>query len=647
MKTIYSFLLLVFIYSNANANITMPGIFGDGMVLQRGKTIPVWGWAKPYERITISLNKQKKTIKADKNGDWLLKLSPENAGGPFSLVVKGNNTVAFSNVLIGEVWVCSGQSNMDWNVSGASNAAQEIAAANYPQIRHFTVSKEVSNRPEKNLKGGKWEVAEPKNAGNFSAVAYYFARKLHKELNVPIGVIKTSWGGSLIETWISREAFQSSNEFKTKVEAVPLVSLDSLAKIKFAKAKTDIEKWQDRTLPKDLLNTWNKLGFDDSKWKKIIAPGIWEDQGLSSIDGVLLFRKHFDIDADKVGKAALLELAIIDDNEITYVNGIKVGATDGAYTFRKYEVPVGILKAGDNVIAVRVQDNGGGGGFRSILPMRLTINNHVRSLAGEWKYNIESINEPKLSAGNNFNEYPSLLYNAMIHPLTPYAIQGAIWYQGEANVDRAWEYRKAFPLMISDWRKQWSQGDFPFYYVQLASFDAGGSTHEYSGYQWAELREAQTLTLSLPNTGMAVTSDLGEAKSIHPGNKQDVGLRLALIALNNAYKKNVVSSGPMYQSMKTEGNKVIVSFSNLGSGLMTKDKHGYLRGFEVAGPDQKYYHTQAYIEGNKVVVGSDNVPTPVAVRFGWYDEISENNLFNMEGLPAAPFRTDDWPRITK
>lgn len=491
MKLIYSFLIALFAFLGANANVTMPGIFGNDMVLQRNKPIPVWGWAKANETIVVSLNTQKKTVKADRKGNWMVKLSPENAGGPFSLTIQANNTITFSNVLIGEVWICSGQSNMEWPLSASNNANQEISNANYPQIRHITVTKAVSSMPQKDIKGGSWEVAEPRNAGKFSAVAYFFARKLYQELKVPIGLINTSWGGTHIETWTSREAFQGSEEFKSMIASMPSLNMDSLARIKSA------------TLAKD-------------------------------------------------------------------ISALTLGP----------------------------------------------------------------------------NEYPSLLYNAMLYPLIPFAIQGAIWYQGESNAGRAWQYRQAFPLMINDWRKQWKQGDFPFYFVQLASFDAGGSSDKQSGYRWAELREAQTLTLSLPNTGMAVTSDVGEVKDIHPRNKQDVGLRLALAALSGTYKKNTVGSGPMYQSMKTEGNKVTISFTNIGSGLMTKDKYGYLKGFEISGADQKYCYAKAYLQGNKVIVYADDVTAPIAVRFGWFDDLSDNNLYNTEGLPTVPFRTDNWERVT-
>lgn len=646
MKLIVSFLVAFTTFLSATANVTVPGIFGDNMVLQRNKPIPVWGWANANETIVVTLNKQKATGKADKSGKWMVTLSPEEAGGPFVLTIKGANSITFSNVLIGEVWVCSGQSNMEWPLRSATNAEQEIAAANYPQIRHFTVQKDVSSTPQKNVKGGNWQVAEPKNAGEFSAVAYFFARKLYKELNVPIGLINTSWGGTHVETWTSREAFQGSEEFKSMIATVPVVNMDSLAKIKAAQFEKDMVKWRGEVLPQSLLGSWNNPGFDDSKWNKLNEPGIWEGQGLEGVDGVLLFRKTFTVDADKAGSPAVLELAKIDDNDITYINGVKVGETSGYNAARQYTVPAGLLKAGNNSIAVRITDNGGGGGFHSGLPMQISVGGAVQSLAGQWSYKIEKINQGTSGFNLGPNDYPSLLYNAMLHPLIPYAIRGAIWYQGESNAGRAWQYRTAFPLMITDWRRQWNGGDFPFYFVQLASFDAGGSTNKASGYQWAELREAQTLTLSLPNTGMAVTSDVGEVGDIHPRNKQDVGLRLALAALSGTYNKPVVGSGPMFQSMKIEGNKVILTFSNVGSGLMAKDKYGYLKGFELAGADQNYAFAKASIEGDKVVVYSDSISAPVAVRFGWFDDLSDNNLFNKEGLPAVPFRTDNWERVT-
>jgi sialate O-acetylesterase len=376
------------------------------------------------------------------------------------------------------------------------------------------------------------------------------------------------------------------------------------------------------------------------------APGLWESQGMYAVDGKLLFRKTFVLDKAEASRGAVLELGKIDDNDVTYVNGVKVGATEGYTALRYYTVPSGILKEGNNVIAVEVEDNGGGGGFWGETGMKIIFGKREQSLAGPWAYRIQTLKTANMGAILNPNQYPSLLYNAMVNPLIPFAMQGVIWYQGESNTSRAVQYQKAFPLMINDWRRHWSQGEFPFYFVQLASFNAGGSTDKIKGYQWAELREAQTKTLSLPNTGMAVTTDIGDPKDIHPKNKQDVGLRLALQALNKTYNRSIVSSGPSFESMKAEGNRLVLSFAGTGSGLMTNDRYGYIRGFEIAGADRKYVYAKAFIKGNQVVVYADDVADPVAVRFGWFDDASDNNLFNKEGLPAIPFSTDTWERVT-
>jgi sialate O-acetylesterase len=388
--------------------------------------------------------------------------------------------------------------------------------------------------------------------------------------------------------------------------------------------------------------SWKNADIDDSKWQQIQLPSLWEGKQLGDLDGVVWFRKTIEVSASDAGKEATLELAMIDDNDVTYVNGVKVGATNSYNAHRKYTIPKGVLKAGKNVIAVRVEDTGGGGGiYGDNTDMKLTIDNIVTSLAGDWAFHVEQISSAATSV--NPNSYPTLLFNAMVAPLIPYAMEGVIWYQGEANAARAYQYRKAFPLMINDWRKRWNQGDFPFYFVQLASFNADNGNSK-TGSAWAELREAQTMTLSLRNTGMAVTTDIGDANDIHPKNKQDVGKRLAAIALHNVYKKNIVYSGPMYKSMKVEEKKVKIYFSNTGTGLMAKN--GELKGFEIAGADKQFHTATATIEGDHVVVYSDNVNDPVAVRFGWMDDAGEDNLFNKEGFPASPFRTDDWKEIT-
>ena len=463
------------------ANVTLPRIFGSSMVLQRNKPIAVWGWADAGEKITVQFNKQIKKTKAAKDGSWKVELQQEAAGGPYQLVVAGKNTIAFEDVLVGEVWICSGQSNMEWSVKNSDSAKREIREADYPMIRHIKVPRTVAASPAKDITGGVWQKADSTTTGDFTAVGYFFARKLFKELHVPIGLINTSWGGTMVETWTSREAFEKTEEFK------------NLFKVPYA----DIQAA-----------------------------------------------------ADKAGK--------------------------------------------------RVDPNA----------------------------------------------YPTLLFNGMINPIIPFSIQGAIWYQGEANAGRAYEYRKSFPLMIQDWRQRFGQGDFPFYFVQLASFNASNG-NSAKGSAWAELREAQTATLSLPNTGMAVTMDIGESKDIHPRNKQDVGARLAAIALNNLYGVKMEFSGPMYQSFTSDANKILVSFTHADNGLVIKDKYGYLKGFEIAGADKKFYYAKADVKNNQAIVYSDSVTNPVAVRYGWADDMPEANLYNKDGLPASPFRTDTWKGITE
>lgn len=643
MKKTVLLLAVLFSIRSVFANITLPRIFSDNMVLQRNKPIPIWGWAAANEKITVQFNKQVKTVKADKTGQWKLALEPELAGGPWQLTIKGKNSITINNILVGEVWICSGQSNMEWPVNSSNNKDLEIKNANFPQIRHFKVPNTVATTPQKDVTGGDWKVCSPQTVADFTAVGYFFARDLYQQLNVPIGLINTSWGGTMVETWISKEAFENTEEFKTLFGNAPIANLETAMKQRAQQLVQKIESLQGPLKAGTDTGNWKLVAFDDAGWPHMKLPATWESQGFEELDGIVWFRKTIMISEAQAGKTAILDLAKVDDIDETWVNGTKVGSLLRWDESRRYTIPAGILKAGKNVIAVRVTDNTGGGGiYGDAAEMKLTIDNTPQSLAGDWLFRVESI---RTSNSNNPNSYPTLLFNGMVNPLIPYAIEGAIWYQGESNAGRAYQYRKAFPLMITDWRQRWNQGDFPFYFVQLASFNAGnGDTQK--GSTWAELREAQTATLSLPNTGMAVTIDIGESKDIHPRNKQDVGKRLAAIALNNLYQKNTECSGPMYQAMKTVGNKIELSFTHIGTGFMAKDKYGYIKGFEIAGPDQKFHFAQAQVTGDKLVIYSDKVPAPVAVRYAWADDMPEANLYNKEGFPAVPFRTDNWKGIT-
>jgi len=640
-------LLLVALVSAADlfANISLPKIFGDNMVLQRNKPIPLWGWGSPNEKITIKFNRQTKMVTADLNGKWKVNLDKESAGGPYQLVLKGLNTVTLKNVLVGEVWICSGQSNMEMPIEGwgkINNYQEEIVAANYPQIRQIKVPNTVNSTPQKDISQGEWKICSPQTAGDFTATGYFFARELYNQLKVPIGLINTSWGGTHIETWTSRDGFAGSDEFKGMIAKMPELNLDSLAKVRKEAVMKNLETLQGSLPTQNESSSWN-TDIDDNSWPQMSLPSLWEQRQLGDLDGVVWFRKTIDVSPGDEGKEAVLELAMIDDNDVTYVNGVKVGETNSYNQHRKYSVPTGVLKSGKNLISVRVEDTGGGGGiYGDSASMKLTIGSNTKPLAGNWKFKTEQVYGNATSVGPN--SYPTLLFNAMVNPLIPYAFEGVIWYQGEANAGRAYQYRKAFPLMITDWRKHWNGGDFPFYFVQLASYNADNGNSK-KGSTWAELREAQTMTLSLPNTGMAVTTDIGNSTDIHPKNKQDVGKRLAAIALHNVYKKDIVYSGPTYQSMKVNGNKIIISFTNIGGGLTSKK--GELKGFEISGLGGQFYPAVATIDNNRVIVESEMVKYPAAVRFGWKDDAGEDNLFNKEGFPASPFRTDKWKGITE
>ena len=649
MKKYYFILIgLLGLAISLQAKVVLPKIFADNMVFQRNSPIPVWGWASANERIVVVFNKQSKTIKADKNGKWSLRLDSENAGGPFELTVKGENLIQLKNIMVGEVWLCSGQSNMEFPVGstggwqgGVLNYKKEIAAANYPSIRQIKIQHNINTIPEGDVIADGWKVCDSTTVSAFSAVAYFFAKNIYDSLKIPVGLINDSWGGTNIETWISREGFESSDEFKEMIAGIPIINLDSMASIVIKDSKLRIEALQGTKLNRLNTSLFNQVSFDDSSWPSLNEPQLWESQSIGELDGVVWLRKTITLTAADIKKNAVLELAKIDDYDVTYVNGVKVGSTDSWDLDRKYVITPGILAEGKNVIAIRVVDTGGGGGiYGEPENLKLSLGDSKISLAGNWKFQVESI-QPK----TNENSLPSLCYNAMISPLIPYTFRGVLWYQGESNAGRSFQYRKAFPLLINDWRQKWNNPGMPFYFVQLATFNTSGNSNEGCG--WAELREAQTMTLSLPNTGMCVTTDVGNPTDVHPTNKQVVGKRLAAMALHDVYKKELVCSGPTFKSMETKGNQLILTFDNIGSGLVTPDKYGYIKGFEIAGKDQVFYYAKAFIKDNSVILYSESVESPIAAHFGWSGDASDNNLFNKEGFPAVPFRTDQWKTITK
>ncbi|HEX7317305.1 MAG TPA: sialate O-acetylesterase [Pyrinomonadaceae bacterium] len=652
-------LLLLVLTATARADVRVPSVVGDNMVLQQGRKVRVWGWAEPGERVTVTFRGGGASATADARGRWEVFTGPHKAGGPFELTVAGRNTLTFRNVLVGEVWVCSGQSNMEWSLANARDGAKEAAAADYPFIHLFTVTKKTSDQPLEDVEG-QWVVTTPKEAAQFSAVGYFFGRELHKRLNVPVGLIHTSWGGTPAEAWTSRGMLAAAPTLKPMLDRYDkqLADLPRLQR-EYERAQAE---WASRYVTQDPGNKGEPQGYakpeyDVAAWKRMTLPQLWESAGLD-VDGVVWFRREVEVPATWAGKDLTLKLGAIDDFDTTYFNGERVGSTGtdtpSAWVVpRQYRVPGSLVRAGRNTVAVRVFDRVGGGGFgggqMTLVPADNASTNGV-ALNGEWLYmeeatvpsrQIDWSRQPQAPGPANPNN-PTVLYNAMLAPLFPYGIRGAVWYQGESNAGRAQQYRTLFPTMIRDWRAAWNIGDFPFYFVQLANWKARPADSIDS--EWAELREAQTLTMrAAPNTGMAVAIDIGNPEDIHPRNKLDVGLRLARWALADTYGMKLEKSGPLYDSYKVEGDKVRLSFKHVG-GLKTRDGASPA-GFYVAGADRKFVPAEARIEKDSIIVWSKDVLAPVAVRYAWADNPAVN-LYNADGLPASPFRTDDWPAVT-
>ena len=661
MKIRVTLLLLVFCIElfalfEKKSDITLAPLFQNNMVLQQQSNVPIWGWAEPHSEINIYSSWNDKTVfaKSDSSGKFTTNLETSVAGGPFQIEISSANKIVLKNVMLGEVWLCSGQSNMAMRLRGNMprdsilNSSSEIEKANFPNIRLFNVTKNYASSPLSNFEG-QWKVCNSENAAQFSAVAYFFAQNLNKSIDVPIGLIQSTYGGTPVESWMPVEYASKIERFKNTQKTL---DNEKQNKIQYAQWLASMKmldftnySYENMSAKLDsVLPSYHEENFNDSDWKQHKLPKKFEKQ-FGEIDALVWYRKEFIIQKNKTDIAYKLLLGAIDDYDETYINGVMVGKTKGWLLNREYIIPKGLLKEGKNTIAVKVLDRSGGGGvYKGNLCIK-DENNVVVSLKGKWKYkmlgcfenpsafrlfndNFNLENRPKLALSQ---KSPTTLYNAMIAPLVPFKIKGAIWYQGENNVPHAEEYAKSFPLLIKAWRDIWNHEDLPFYYVQIAP-------HDYGSNNAPILREAQRLAMKLPNTGMVVTSDIGSLETIHPANKQDVGKRLALWALNKTYgKKDVVYSGPLYKSIITEGNRIRVNFDNVGSGLFCPDTA--LTFFEIAGEDGKYYPAVAKIDREQVVVRSSKVKQPVHVRFGWTDTAIPN-LFNKERLPAASFSSE-------
>lgn len=641
----FLFLCLIhFTTFGALAQVRLPALVSDGMVLQRNAKTKVWGWASPGEKVTVKFNNKSYKATTNANGKWMISLAPIKAAGPYTMDIKASNQITIKDILAGDVYFVSGQSNMVHQMSLHNiTYAKDIATANYPQIRHFWIPTTTNlEGPAQELPAGSWKSANPEDVNNFSAVAYFFARKLYNKYQIPIGLINASVGGTPIEAWMSEEGLKdfatalASVERNKDTSYVNPIQRRALAAANASRQKPE----QDKGLTGAVK--WYETAYEPKGWRDINIPGYWEDQGIKDLNGAVWYRREIDVPAAMTGVPAKVYLGRVVDADALYINGEKVGNTTYQYPQRRYSLPAGVLQPGKNVFVVRVQNFSGKGGFVPDKPYYVEANGQTLDLKGTWQYKVGDVYRPVSGSGNdggiNLQNQPTALYNAMVAPVIPYTIKGILWYQGESNAGNPSEYKKLLPALIADWRNKWQQGNLPFLYVQLPNFMEVNYLPSESN--WALMREAALQTLSVPNTAMAVTIDLGEWNDIHPDNKKDVGERLALAAQKLIYDDNtVVSSGPLLQSTEINGNKIILSFTNVGSGLISNDEEE-LSWFAIAGADKEFVWAKARIEGDKVVVWSDEVPEPKYVRYAWADNPAGANLYNKEGLPASPFRTD-------
>jgi len=647
MNKHHFFFILLFFHIGLFANVKLSGIFTDHAVLQRNAPINVWGWADKGEKVVVLFNKQKQSTVADNTGKWKLKLSGMPAGGPYELIVKGKNTIVLKDILLGEVWLCSGQSNMAFTLNGSQKAGEEIPKANYPTIRQFKIKEKTSAEPAEDIDASEWKVCTPKDAAQFSGIAYYFAKFINKEINVPIGIVNSSWGGTYIEGWMSHSALIKHPDYMQLSELTNqqlekwysnVGDLFSYYKQKLGIQSFDNYKTDD--------SQWRLPIYDDSKWLSVPFPGSFDRTNLPLFDGTVWFRTVVDINNRIANEGLVLHLGKIKDEYEIFINGEKINREINTDSILHYEIDPLKLVSGKNVIAIKIINYWEDGGLTS--PAKDYFiegrNGYKIQLSEQsWKMNFASAIRVWL---NNPNVQPNILFNAMINPIKSYTIKGAIWYQGENNENFAFQYRNLLPLMIADWRNQFKQGDFPFYFVQLPNYKKFNQNSQHGEATWAEMRESFSKTLSVPNTGMAVTTDLGDSMNIHPKNKEDIGKRLSIIALNNLYNKPTEYSGPEVEQVTKLTGKMIVTFKKTGSTLIVKNLYGYLKGFEIAGDDQHFYYSKAILDGNNVILQNDMVPNPVSVRYAWSNN-PDGNLYNSLGLPATPFRTDTWKLTTE
>ncbi len=633
----FVFLLLVLLPAAIHAEVRLPALISDGMVIQRDAEIRIQGWADPAEEVTVRFLNQSRSVSANEEGCWEVTFPPAMAGGPHTLTVAGQNELVLHNILIGDVWLASGQSNMELPMSRVEERyPDEVARADYPTIRYFEVGKEYDFRgPRKDVGSGEWQVTSPRTASRFSALAYFFAKDVFLHTGVPVGIINASVGGTPVEAWMSEEALQDFPESREKMKRFRDDALvDRILRENAATQRAWYEALEsgDAGMNGDL--PWFDSALDVTDWDTMEVPGDWTDGGPGPLSGVVWFRKTVTIPASHAGREGKLYLGAIVDADTAFVNGVQVGQTGYRYPPRIYTIPPGILRTGENVVAVRVLSHAGEGAFIPDKQYELLIGDRPFDLKGPWRYRTGAT-FPPLPPPVFLQREPGGLFNAMIAPLLRFPIAGAIWYQGESNVERAGNYHALLSRMLADWRSRWGVGDFPFLFVQLANFGEPPAAPGVS--QWAELREQQRRMLDAPKTAMVVTIDLGEWNDIHPLNKEDVGKRLALAARKLAYRDpDVIASGPHLTSARLDASRAVLTFSDVAGGLVAKDADEP-RGFTIAGEDGRYVRAHARIEGNQVMVWSPAIQSPRSVRYAWADNPTSANLYNQAGLPASPF----------
>lgn len=641
MKKFIGFVLVTFhLIQPTNAQVKLPRLIRDSMILQRDAPVKIWGWASPKEKVKLSFNNKHYSATTDQTGKWNIILPATKAGGPHTMQIDASNHIAIKEILFGDVWICSGQSNMVHQMElHKVRYANDIATANYPQIRHFWIPN-VANMlaDQQDLPGGSWKSATPTDVGAFSAVAYFFAREIYEKYHVPIALINASWGGTPIEAWMSEESFSGFPAALATIQKNKDTAYTNGVNRRTSNVNTGLSRPED----KGITESWFSTSYNPKGWHTINIPGYWEDQGIRELDGTVWYRREFDVPASMANNPAKVFLGRIVDADVLYINGKQVGSTGYMYPQRRYPLTPGALQAGKNLFVIRVTNNAGKGGFVPDKPYQLIAGNDTIDLKGEWQYKVGQVNPPfRPGAGGGgiaAQNQPAALYHSMIAPMINYTIKGFLWYQGEANTGRATEYTKLQEAMITDWRQKWNAPAAPFLYVQLPGFMDMNYLPAES--QWAMFREAQLKSLTVPNTAMAVAIDLGEWNDIHPDRKKEVGDRLALAAEKLVYgENNIVYAGPLFNSANINGKEIIVSFTHTGSGLITNDGEA-LSEFAIAGADKKFIWAKTKIDGDKVIVWNDAIPTPLYVRYAWADCPVNPNLYNKEGLPASPFRTD-------